>query len=411
MRASVRKILGLIIYIMADISFTLEGDINAGRGALGLTEFLTLTSPATVLWTASPRKPIRYYITPDPINNVVVLPEISSSNLDLSKAKIGNSIFVINASGADSLEVQNSSFMPIAGLLPTEAYIITAQAATGDWFPTNITGVGGGPAVLTTKGDLLTRNSGANVRLPVGADGQILTADSVAVDGIAWKDPADELTAKGDLLTHDGVSDVILPVGADGYTLKANSATADGIAWTAPVLTTKGDLLTRDGTSEVRLPVGADTFVLTADSTAADGIKWAAASSGTNEMTFDIVPVMITASSPIYTEIGNFAWDNSVYSGTTAMKIVAWIDSSGSRGIDLQVYDATGAAEIGRISLSAGTAVGPYTTDGTSGVPAGSVYVPITVPVANINIQIRTRKTAGGGSSPTINGIQLHLTQ
>jgi len=59
---------------MADISFTLEGDINAGRGALGLTEFTTLTSPTTFLWTAFPRKPIRYYVTPDPINNVIILP-------------------------------------------------------------------------------------------------------------------------------------------------------------------------------------------------------------------------------------------------------------------------------------------------------------------------------------------------
>lgn len=39
---------------------------------------------------------------------------------------------------------------------------------------------------LTSKGDLLTRSSLEYARLPVGTNGQVLTADSSAANGIKW---------------------------------------------------------------------------------------------------------------------------------------------------------------------------------------------------------------------------------
>jgi hypothetical protein len=38
----------------------------------------------------------------------------------------------------------------------------------------------------TTKGDLIVNNGTDNVRVPVGTDGQVLTADSAAASGVAW---------------------------------------------------------------------------------------------------------------------------------------------------------------------------------------------------------------------------------
>lgn len=46
--------------------------------------------------------------------------------------------------------------------------------------------LGTGAAILTTKGDLLSHDSTTEVRLPVGADGQIPIADSGEASGIKW---------------------------------------------------------------------------------------------------------------------------------------------------------------------------------------------------------------------------------
>jgi hypothetical protein len=43
--------------------------------------------------------------------------------------------------------------------------------------------------ILTTKGDLLTYST-QEVRLPVGADGTVVTADSTQPDGIKWAVPS-----------------------------------------------------------------------------------------------------------------------------------------------------------------------------------------------------------------------------
>lgn len=48
---------------------------------------------------------------------------------------------------------------------------------------------GGGSSPLTTKGDIYTYDTG-NARLPVGADGKVLTADSSKATGLDYKTPA-----------------------------------------------------------------------------------------------------------------------------------------------------------------------------------------------------------------------------
>lgn len=45
------------------------------------------------------------------------------------------------------------------------------------------------PPVLTTKGDLLSRSSSADVRVAVGTNGYVLNADSAQSSGLAWVAP------------------------------------------------------------------------------------------------------------------------------------------------------------------------------------------------------------------------------
>lgn len=130
---------------------------------------------------------------------------------------------------------------------------------------------------LTTNGDLLTYNSGNNVRLPIGSSGQVLSV----VSGLpAWVNPSavsSPLTTKGDIFGYS-TAPARIPVGTDSFVLTADSSNALGVSWKAagtPTLpvTTKGDILGYN-TAAARVPVGTNGQVLTSDSTNALGISW-----------------------------------------------------------------------------------------------------------------------------------------
>lgn len=84
---------------------------------------------------------------------------------------------------------------------------------------------------------------GAEERLAVGADGQVLTADSAVANGVKWAAP----------------------------TGGAGGSVATDTLWDA-----KGDVaVATGGNAATRLPVGTDGQVLTVDSGEATGVKWA----------------------------------------------------------------------------------------------------------------------------------------
>lgn len=115
---------------------------------------------------------------------------------------------------------------------------------------------------IQAKGDLYVGVSNDNTtNLPVGIDGQFLSADSGAVEGVSWASPpssavtsvnsqtgdvvltasdvqaqpANTIESKGDL--YVGIADDIttnLPVGIDGQFLTADSGAVEGISWTSP---------------------------------------------------------------------------------------------------------------------------------------------------------------------------------
>jgi hypothetical protein len=129
---------------------------------------------------------------------------------------------------------------------------------------------------VTTKGDLQTYSTTPD-RLPVGTDGQILSANSSTSTGLEWiaNNPS-PLTTKGDLFTYD-TDNQRLAVGTDGQILQANSATATGLEWVTGSfvdVTTKGDIQIHNGTNSTRLPVGTNGQILVADSAETNGLKW-----------------------------------------------------------------------------------------------------------------------------------------
>ena len=103
------------------------------------------------------------------------------------------------------------------GTIEAKVWGVTQPAAAAD--------------ILTTKGDLLGFST-VPARLALGTANQVLTVSTSQAMGLKWEAGSRAtLTTKGDLLIRDSTDILRLPVGTTGQVLTVDASTGNGIRW------------------------------------------------------------------------------------------------------------------------------------------------------------------------------------
>jgi hypothetical protein len=194
------------------------------------------------------------------------------------------------ATATDTLGVINAT---------TAGYVLRSQGAMVEpaWGKVNVVDPDSHLTGLTSKGDMVVYNGTSYSRLPRGTDGQALVSSASSSMGVEWGSPVISIvdpgaditgfTSKGDLLTYSGSAYVRLPRGADGELLHSSAGVSEGLYWgrvnllsETTGLTSKGDLLVFNGSTYSRLPAGTDGQFLLSSASAGVGLEWTTVTPG-----------------------------------------------------------------------------------------------------------------------------------
>jgi hypothetical protein len=252
---------------------------------------------------------------------------------------------------------------------------------------TSMLGGGGGggsvatDAIFDAKGDL-PGGTGANTaaRLPIGTDGQVLTADSAETTGMKWATPSggsgsvatDTIwDAKGDIAGGTGSNTAArLAVGTDGQFLTADSAEATGMRWAT--LSGGGDAVIANPLSQFAATTSAQLAGVMTDETGTGALVFA------NSPTL-VTPALGTPASGVLTNCTGLPTAGLVNDAVTYAKIqnVSATDrllgrSTAGAG-DVEEITCTAA---GRAILDDATAAAQLTTLGALGQGLHSIFIP-----------------------------------
>jgi len=160
-------------------------------------------------------------------------------------------------------------------------------------------------------------------------------------------------------------------------------------------LTTKGDLFVHNGTKVIRVGVGVNNQVLTADSTTASGVAWKP-EGGTDGSNYQLFSGTAVPTSPTFTPIAYFPWDNAFHNSFTSGTLVVRVNASVNRGLNIRINDVT--SSVVRAVLNNITVTGTYAISFT------------TFPTIDSELRLEISKTSQGGINPRIFGCVLEFT-
>lgn len=162
------------------------------------------------------------------ITNTGIL-TVGANKISNSKLRLSTGLSIMGRSAATNGEVGDIVATAEGQVLQVKAGVLVFDSIAG-----------GSPYPITTKGDLWTYST-VQARLPVGANGTILTADSAETTGIKWSD-----TFTGDVVQSYASGTDIHTLDANGYTMSyvdgPDYATTT-IDWTGFTVDTNGEQL------------------------------------------------------------------------------------------------------------------------------------------------------------------------
>ena len=138
--------------------------------------------------------------------NTVKVRNANSTGVPANVAVADTELIIGNGAGFTTATLSGDTTMTNAGAVtvtkiqgqavtatnPTNDQYMKYSTASNEWQMVNVVG----DDKLTTKGDLLVYNTvDSETRLPVGTNDYVLTADSTAVNGVAWKEAVDNAAA------------------------------------------------------------------------------------------------------------------------------------------------------------------------------------------------------------------------
>jgi len=149
--------------------------VNVDEGGTGNT---SLTDGGILLGSGT--NPVT--VTSQPTDGQLLIGN-TGSDPTLGTITAGNAVDVTNASGGITLAVDESSI----NLTNLAGTLAISQGGTGQ---TDQAEAFDALSPTTTKGDLIVSDGSDNVRLAIGNNNQVLTADSTQTSGVKWADAA-----------------------------------------------------------------------------------------------------------------------------------------------------------------------------------------------------------------------------
>ena len=138
-------------------------------------------------------KTTSYILVAADAGTVIQMNSASSTTITVNTSlfSAGDSVQIQNIGAGTCTITAGTATVNSAGSLAVTQYdggfLYFSSASSALWFDYTQAGT---TSPLTTKGDLYTRTSSADARLPVGTNGYTLVADSAQATGLKWQAPA-----------------------------------------------------------------------------------------------------------------------------------------------------------------------------------------------------------------------------